>query len=557
MNYPTFLKHIDELIEKSDKEKLTAFIHEIAQLLSEDWRERFLSVLEECCAPSEAGSEMKCDGLPETIDRMLDKLDEINAGERELGSRYNPEWESWNDDEWNEEYFFSDPNGILNDLNRTVDLIHASIDREEYRKGYELALQLSELIVCVDGDYDGGMMNIEELIRYSLVDGTNEALLKECVYLAFMGSDDRRRAEAMLEIMDNLHGCISSLEEILEMSDGKTDVQSFLPSWIEALAVRNDWKIDDYLEEAVSMLADGALALDFASRYALTHPIIYSSILHHGLRVTDEEMTEIGLKAIDEVTGDTKVRKDICLYTARYALKCEKQETAENCWLEAFRTDSSVTNYLRLRLLAKDWVRYAETVKNINMTGNKPGSTTYSIIRFLDTDFDDLMYGIVRNDDGTNSSSSGSDCVPFFLLLLSSEVEGMGMEAMLKRAVSESSFRTSEYILGTGIEDKRPDAAVFSECFNKWKMDITLDEEVCTRWIKNIDIWLQHYVQVAMDNNDRSSYGLYAQYIAALGEVEEARGKTGFKQELMQAYRDMYWRRRSFVDELVKYGYRK
>ncbi len=557
MNYPTFIERIDELIENSDKEKLSAFIHEIAEILSENWRERFLSVLEECCSPSEDCTDPQCESLSVTIDRMIEKLDEIDAGERELGSRYNPEWESWNDDEWDEEYFFSDPAGILNDVNRAVELIHACIDREEYRKGYELALKLSELTVYVDGDYDGGIMEAEELIRYSLVDADSETLLKECVYLAYKGSDEGHQAKSMLQIMDNLRDSIDSLGEILEMDGGKTDVQSFLPSWIEALAVRNDWKIDDFLSESVSMLADNRLALDFASRYSSTHPIIYSSILRHGLRLTAEEMTEIGLKAMNEVSADSRIRNEICLSTALYALKSGKRETAESCWLEAFRTEPSVTNYLRLRLLTKNWAVYSESVKSISMTQNKPDSIRASIIAFFDMDFNVLLNCIDGEDDMTVFSSTWSDCVPFFLLLLSSSAKAEGMEAVLKNAVSRSSFRTSEYICGTGIEDKRPDAVVFMECFDKWKQNITLDDATVSKWIKNIDRWLQRYVRITMDNNDRGSYGLCAQYIAALGEVEQERGKKGYKQELMFAYRNLYWRHRSFVDELVKYGYRK
>ncbi len=554
MNYPTFLRNIDALTAGSDREKLCAFIHELAGNIPDSNREYFLTLLRNFCESAEKSPGNDSDNLPEKIDRILGRLEEIQENEIRLQSEYNNEWNCWNDDEWNEQYFFSDPEGILDDINEALSLIHKSVDHEEYSKGYALVLKLSELSLEVDGAYSDGEMNLDNLFSYQLLDGSFNTVMKESVFLACMGCGDDNPAEAMLAVIDNLHSSTVPLEEIIEMGDGKIDTASLLPLWIEALASRSGWETGKLLDKAVTMLDDDRLALDYASRYASTYPIIYVNVLRNGLHVTTEKMLEIGLRAMKEVREDSALRNDVCLYTAEYALKSGRQDIAENCWMEAFRTEPCVVDYLRLRLLTGDWDSYRDRVREV-YTAQK-NTRNISVLRFLDMDFEGLMSNLVVSEDCARSSSA-MECVTLFLILLSDGATGEGMEAMLKNAVYESRFTTKGYTFGTDLEDDRPDTVLFSECFDRWKRDVTLDEAVCRKWIRNIDRWIQFYVQTAMDNNDRVCYRSCAQYIAALGEVEEKRGSRGAKQQLMVTYRKLYWRRRSFVDELVKFGFRK
>jgi hypothetical protein len=46
-------------------------------------------------------------------------------------------------------------------------------------------------------------------------------------------------------------------------------------------------------------------------------------------------------------------------------------------------------------------------------------------------------------------------------------------------------------------------------------------------------------------------------YIAAFGEVQESNGVACAKQQILQRYKNLYSRRRSFIDELKGFGLRK
>lgn len=58
-----------------------------------------------------------------------------------------------------------------------------------------------------------------------------------------------------------------------------------------------------------------------------------------------------------------------------------------------------------------------------------------------------------------------------------------------------------------------------------------------------------------MSANRRNYYGECAAYIAALGEVQESLGEAGAKQRLMTSYKDKYFRRSAFREEMRNYGW--
>ena len=79
----------------------------------------------------------------------------------------------------------------------------------------------------------------------------------------------------------------------------------------------------------------------------------------------DEEMLQIGLQALRTIRPDYETRSRIALQMAEYALSVGNQETAEFCWLEAFRSDPSLVNFLRLMKESRDFEPDREKVREI------------------------------------------------------------------------------------------------------------------------------------------------------------------------------------------------
>lgn len=278
MNYPTFLKEVDAAVSRGSKEQLSAFIHEIARTLPEGGRRGFLDTLGSYLSAQAKAKKEKKENLDAEIRAAVEELDEIISGERMLGSEYNEMWDDWDDDA-EDEIIFHDPEEILPDIKHALSLMYKALDREEYRAGAVLAEKLSELRVEVGGDYYGDPLSIADLIYYNLVSGDIDTIVRNALYLEYMGNEEAERAGAMVKSMCSFRHYSITLESLLETARDEMDVASLLPLWIEALARRPSEDVDKLLEEAVSMLGDSASVLDYASRYASSHPVIYRDVL--------------------------------------------------------------------------------------------------------------------------------------------------------------------------------------------------------------------------------------------------------------------------------------
>ena len=171
INYPTFLKEVDQLTSRFSTDTLKLFIHDIARTTPENNRQQFLAKLNDYCkSAKEAYIDEKEEEitLDNQINTIYNVLDEIQTGKRELKSEYNLEWDGWYDDDIYE-YNFSDPNDILDAVSTAIELLHKCLDHEQYEKGAQLALILSFLKVQVSGDYRDGTLGIKDLIWFKLL----------------------------------------------------------------------------------------------------------------------------------------------------------------------------------------------------------------------------------------------------------------------------------------------------------------------------------------------------------------------------------------------------
>ncbi len=561
MNYPTFLKKVDQLAARCDADSLRVFVHEIARTMPESNRQRFLTTLSDFCDdPAETPSKVKADAvhLSDQIDRILEVLSEIQDGDRELECVYNEEWDDWYDNA-DEEFLFSDPSGILDDVALAIRLLHDALDQEEYEKGAMLAQRLSVLTIQVFGDYQDAM-GIKDLASHDLLDISLKQTVKEAVYLAYMGTREPECAEAMLTIMDNFHDYSISLEDVLQMGSEEIDLNALLPSWMEALARRPEVKADSLLKEVLDMLQDKNDILNYASRYAQSHPILYLKILSEGLNDSSpKEMMQIGLRGMKEIPVNHETRSVISLLTAEYALKVQNRQIAENCWLEAFRSLSTAVNYLRLRLQSQCWESYAAVARGIytsyytsrNQWNQKP----LAALMFFDARFEEMFNRFMKPGNGIGwSSTFMKEGIALILMLLDTGPGNrQGMTAMRGIAIHACSFYRDGYCAGTDVVSKSSDSVFFQECFDKWKSQIVLPENAHDLWTARIEKWIALRVSAIMNANRRNYYGECAAFIAALGEVQESE-KPGYKGRLMQQYRANYSRRRAFHEELRRYG---
>ena len=251
MKLPQFLKKIDTFSSSMSRDQLERLLHEIARTAPEKEREKLLSLFTafavEDTDSSRGGTDEGGDGhsfnhsfdddkknerLEKEIDSLMETLEELEEGERSLVSDYNYEYDDWYNSDV-DEFTFADPEGILDDIGKAMELVHVCMDRELYRQGFELADLLSCVTVSVEGaylDYDDGCMDLETLNNHDLLkDDVYQLFLREAIYLCYLVSAPWERAEEILRLIGNLHYQFFKLEEIMQMGNGDLpDFNAFL-----------------------------------------------------------------------------------------------------------------------------------------------------------------------------------------------------------------------------------------------------------------------------------------------------------------------------------------
>lgn len=588
MKLPKFLKEVDVLSQNLSHENMEMLIHEIARTWPENRRNNLLQLMRSYENISGSKSCEKCidDGISQilpSIESIKERLTQINSADRLLASEYNEEWDDWYNSDV-DEVLFSDPKGILKDINEAMELIHTCVDRELYKEGYELSEILSVLEVSSKGDYcdyEGSPLYMYELDQYNLLGHEYIPFVKECLYLTYMGNQLEDRADEIYCIMGNF-GCYDvKLEDIMQSgNDELPQFDAFLPMWIGYLGVQKSKSAEKLLREAQSMIQNESCLLENARKYVTEHPSLYQQFLEIKLNSNESDsMFQIGIEAMEKIPSSYLIRSEIALLTAEYAVKLNDHEKMEKCWIEAFRSETTVVNYMRIRICSNNWKQWEQELKFIieqtyQKTKNRDKSLSYDMnaerenylyresyctMLFFEEQFE-RMYSVGMNEKhalGWSSTFMKQGLAFVFLLLFQGEKFPEGMKAMQGRAKSVCEISADKFYRGTEINSKLSDNELFSQLFNSWKNEVQLTAEESKKWLEKIEKWIASRATGIMEKNHRNYYGECASFIAAFGEVQESLGIPDAKAHIMEKYRNEYSRRSAFHKELVTYGMKK
>lgn len=579
---PQFLSEVDSLTVNMSLRELQVFVHEIARTWSEEGRQSFIELLKKYSGKdlSECESEKKNDyeNAVKEIKHIIEILAEINDGDRVLDSEYNEEWDDWYNSDA-DEILFSDPNGLINDIDLAIRYVHYCVDMQMYKEGCELAEILSMLEVSAEGDYndfDGSPLGVCNLNEYNLLGSDYDTFVKECLYLIYMGNSPDNRAEELFLIMENLGNPNVTLENIMQMGDGDLpDFDEFLGTWMQYLGKQGGRYAERFLKEAQSMIKDDNILLENARKYVKEYPSLYKQLLESKLNTTEnEKMFLVGMEALESIPTFCIVRSDIALLTAEYAVRMGKQKDVSKCWMEAFRSNSTVMNYWRIRLLSNNWQEYRDEVQTIYESlyqdaSDRNKSYTYDrsngislheycTLLVYDGQFEKMRKVGMNTSKGIGwSSTYMKQGLAFVLLkLYNGSSLPIGMQSMQMKVSSASGIRAERFYCGTGKNMVKTDAELYSTILSIWKNDTKISDGDIQTWIKRIDKLIAVRVAGIMENNRRNYYGECASYIAAFGEVQESLGVTNAKAIIMEKYKKEYPRRSSFHKELRAYGMR-
>ena len=600
MNFTQFLKAVDQAAAAMSKEQLAEFIHDTARTLPENQREDFLAEMllfagskeaHICPEPSKADQEAAAD-FEQKRSFLRTRLERMESGELCLEGSLNPEYDDWYSSA-EEEFLYSDPEGILDIIEEACRFVHQCVDCEEYQAACELTGILIGLDIMVGGEYQeytDEPININDLKSYHLGNVDYRTLVIDAARAAYCASALSERADELYITLMNSGRRDITLEMILQGGRELPEIDAFLPLWIEHLGRMTGSSAGKLLQEALELADDGEQLLANARKYCGEHPELYEQYLTANQGKTDaDSLLAVGTEALEAIEKKYLVRSRIALLTSRTALEQDRPELAETCWLEAFRSDTRVVNYLRLLMECRDFsnVReaaaqiYRETCSQLRKDSyflptagggreNQLNPTQAYLLAFLGGEFDYVREGAMNATNSLGWSASFMKCgLAAFLLLLTEdgslpqdaaqqggELKTMkpGAREMLRRIVAAVGFDKSEYEKGTLRLIEESNEGWFLTCWNHWKRTVPLSREQREALLGWAEGLVTKRVQGIMEGNHRNYYGECAAYIAALGEAREAGGEPNGKQATMAKYMEAYNRRSAFRQVMRGYG---
>ncbi len=576
MNLPTFLKAVDEAVNKLSSEDLALFVHDLARSLPEKHRDEFLTRICKTNTKTSQDAVMPTE-LKEKSVWFQEKLNAIADETFCLKGSINEEYDDWyNNDE--DEFIFDDPGHVCKTIEQTVQFVHACVDNACYNDAYETARQLLPLQIAVTGDYmdyAGGKLSLEDILNHDLADFDYRQLVIDSLYAAYCSRPLEERPEALFNLLLQSESRDITLEAVMQL--GEFDQQSeFLLLWIDYLGQHEGPTAENFLIEAIGLSNDPALYLDTARKFHTQHPGLYTLELTRLHSIGDfEGLFEVGKEAVTQMDIKYVERSKSALFGAEGALHLDRQTDAEKFWLEAFRSETTPTSLLRLAAECTDFSVYRKEVKDIcecllednikrpyvfgECQENCLSKQTYFTLDFLLGDFDYVIEKAmnVKEALGWSYTFMKRGMAMLMLLLYNGTELGRGCTEMCRMTASDISFTSGKYVNGLIHTVDTNDTIAFWYCFRKWKLTVGITDEQRGQIIEKLENWISMRIQGIMEANRRKYYYECAAYVAALGEVKESLGRQNGKQELMKSYKAKYPRRTAFHGELMSFGMKK
>lgn len=573
MNLLKFLKEVDTAAKSKNLEELTGFIHDLARLLPEyervDFLNRLIGIKEEVCTE-------KLDRDKEILqpcERIKEKFNSIEEEELCIESSYNPQYNEWYDSE-EEELIYYDPDGVGEVINEACAFVHRCVDWEEYKVGYEIADMLLRLRITIAGEFGEEYFLIGDLPGHGLCEFDYERFVMDAMYAAYRGNALPERADALFTVIMNCGRSDITLEMVMQNAEELPEVDKFLELWIAYLGNSTSLKAQKFMAEALGMIDRPELFLENARKFSAGHPALYEQYLIDNLDKEDgEKLLEIGKEALAAVDTKYIVRSRIALLTSEIALKCKNKPEAENSWLEAFRSDTRVVNYLRLLMECVEFSKirdeatdiyhdmYTKVGKKSRITDgelkeNLAGAASVYMLAFLGGEFQYVRDTAMQVKESLGWSSTFMKCglAAFLLLLIDAEHLLQGGREMCSIITAAVDFDKEEYQKGTQRTIDASSRDWFWQCFCRWKSTVSISDGEKQNILKWVEELVAKRVDGIMGKSHRNYYNECAGFAAALGEARESLGESDGKQKTLLEYKKLYSRRSAFHGELREYG---
>lgn len=590
MNQKVFIEKSDEIMNNMSLDELKKFLHNVARKTPENKRGAFLQLLNDCYNQSEGKennekfqykklmSDEKVDKKLIEISNTFERIENCELclsaqGYEDYTYGY---WES----DWIWEY--EDNEGIGRIIEGAVMFAHDCMNDFRYEEAVSVFNLIMNTTVFAAADDSGDLieLSLEEIVEEGLVHINLTTVALDVLYSEYQVQPSKERAGSLYDYFiysyfDEIH-----IEDIFSIGrEELEDTDAFLQSWIDYLMQQKGETAARLLKEGMLYYKGSEGLVEIAREAYIEHPSIYMAVILEYEKVHDyERMKEIGKEALDNLDPELKLRGEIAIKTSQASWCVNDFEYMRKCWYEAFYSNSTTANYLRIFANKEASREYKELAqkrieeliitdkhyngKNSEIDKNTISEIDYKLLHFFSGHFDKVKSWCMEQKSPLGWSGKFIDYgVHLMLLYLCSDTDpGKACKKIADNFSTQVClltgkdlvFMTENSVFETDVSMQRS-GEVFLEVFNVWKSNYNMASDSVNSYVEWLESVISKRVDGIVGGKYRKSYYKVALLVAALGEVKESLGTKLAKNFIINEYLKKFPRHTSFRGELKEY----
>jgi len=589
MNQKDFLQKSSELLAGMSTEELRNCLHNIARKTKENKRAEFMQLLHDCChqvAPDSSATkfrlkqQMSQEAVRVRLAAVTEVFSRIEDCDLCLSAQGHEDHSNgYGFDDWVWQY--EDKEGVGPSIEEAASLAYTCVNDGRYAE----ALSVFELIigtqVLVEDESSGDSFDfgIEELVEEKLVSINLRALALNVLYAEYQLQPADSRAQSLFSYFRLPYFKDIHIEDVFSVGrEELRDIDLFFQSWVDYLMQQSGEVAARLLREG-ALYSKGTLGLVEAARHSYkVHPSSYLAAVQEYEKAHDyQHMKEIGKEALENLEGDLELRGEIALKVAQASSCTNDMELMKACWYEAFYSDSTVSNYLRLFVDRDVTERYRtcaeKRIDEVPITAihvsdtsetarNELTAIEHKSLSFFAGHFARIKAWCLEDKRPLGWSGRfikyGVDLL--LLYLYAGSKLGKAGKKIAGQVAARSGFHESQNLVfmqenavfAAEVSPQKGEE-IFWDIFCRWKGSYTLTADEAWPYVEWLESVIDKRIEAIIGGKYRNKYGDVALLAAALGEVKESLGVKMAKKEIINKYFTKYPRYSAFRSELTKY----
>ena len=544
MNKKDLDELLDELCEKSSKERIKTFLFRVLEKLSDSQNKEIIELINEVF--KDEIQNINLDDLDRTIEKIEEQFDLINDGELQFHCETyeTGDYDYYGDDYETRYYDSENVSSIILNAYNLASILIAKKDYKNARKILDLIIY-THYFVLEDDSFDIMIYDIDTIISFELV---NLDINKICLTLLLITIlISKNKFEEIYNYYKFYIFKDIKLEDSFSLGLEKIkDLDKFLKNWIQFLSQKNDdisFKLlINYLEYSNYDNYKKVLEMN-----KVTHPKLCIIILKKIYELKKyEEVIEICESIINEV--DDSIRRDIALLLAESYKKFDSDFDISELLYIAFESSHDESDLIRI--INNDYLeKYKEEIDFIkkdpckNVNGNALVLFSY----FLG-EFDVFLNFFKDNQEYLGWTYSDMNTYVELMLFLLCNYNETKIKMKLAKSICFDIGINDDYNLYNADEK----GIEYFKILNVWKKHFTISDKIKQDYISWLEKTIAKRVDAIVSNQHRGSYHKAAFLVCSLDECLENLNIKN-KGEIIAFYEKKYFRHIAFKKEINKY----